>query len=165
MAGISSHAALQGFGGAGSTLNMNGNTTFDGQKLDIDKGTLIYEGIERYVIALGPAIQNPNYTLLPNGKVDPKSMSYGTCVDIGIELDGKTYYIPAVIGDIKNHTAPEGYVQTDVAFGESKNKSEDSGNIVEWYTYQRDNENNNKSAGLAQFNDGFLVLYEDSCMK
>ncbi len=54
-----------------------------------------------------------------------------SCVDVTIEFEEKTYYIPATIVDVKAHTAPAGYVQTGESFS-GEQAGGDKGNIVEW---------------------------------
>lgn len=114
------YSAIQGFGGSASALNKNGNlTTYGEPALDTSKGALVYNGIERYCIALGPKLQNPNFDLTK--PIDVTDMAYGTCVDVEILLDGQTYYIPAIIVDVKNHTHPTGVFQTKKGSMETAN--------------------------------------------
>ena len=160
--GANPTGALQTFGGTGMPNNYGG-ATYGGQTYDPAKGTLTYNGIERYGIALGPALQNPAFTL-NNGKIDPNEMAYGTCVDVAIQLGGNTYYIPAIIVDVKSHTAPTGIFQTyqDFAGGGTYIYK---GNIVEWYTMQTSN-GNNKSSGLQQFNStGSIAIYRNEVLR
>lgn len=37
-------------------------------------------------------------------------MNYGTKIDIHVvgQHDGKDYYIPAIVGDVKEHSKPDG---------------------------------------------------------
>lgn len=51
---------------------------------------------------------NPNH--LPNDEISPSEMKYGTKIDIVVldEKDNKKYYIPAVVGDAKEHSSPDG---------------------------------------------------------
>ncbi len=154
---------MQGFGGANSTLNTYGNTNYGGQTLDPNKGTIIYNGMERYAIALGPVLQNPNWK--PADGLDGKLMAYGTPVDVEIDLNGTKYYIPAIITDVKKHTGPTGIFQSGVSVLEPNppliTKVE---NAVEWYTYQYEG-SNNKSEGLSQFNqNGSVIIYRNEIL-
>lgn len=163
--GVEPYGSLQSFGGAGSVLNKeNKAITYGNQVLDPKKGTLEYGGIERYAIAIGPKLQNPNCDL--SKKLDPKEMAYGTCVDISIELDGKTYYIPAIITDVKAHSAPSGIFQTGVPFDGSGNESTGkSGPTVEWYVIQGKGDAD-KTKGLNQFNNNAsITIYREEVLK
>ncbi|MDD6626882.1 MAG: hypothetical protein PUF03_01365 [Lachnospiraceae bacterium] len=163
---MSPNGALQGYGGSGGALNTEGgHTTYGGvTEMDWSKGILVHNGIERHTIALGPKLQNPDFDTSTTEDIDPAQMAYGTCVDVTIELEGKTYYIPAIITDVKAHTAYEGYCQTNKTFtGEIDGVSE--GNIVEWYVIQKEN-NQNKSEGLDSYSEnGGLIIYRDEVMK
>ena len=157
------YGALQGFGGENSVLNYNGNSEYGGQSLDPSKGTLLYNGMERYAIALGPKLQNQNCNL---ENYEGKDLAYGTCVDISIELDENIYYIPAIIVDVKNHTSPTGIFQTGVPLqGSDKKVAGDTGNIVEWYVIRVVN-GKNKSAGLNRFNrKSSIIIYWQEVLK
>ena len=164
---ISRIGALQAFGGSGSGLNRGNEEhkfTYGGQSFDAEKGTLLYEGIERYAIAIGPALQNPECELF--SEMGPEDMAYGTCVDIEIQLNGTSYYIPAIIVDVKWHTAPTGVFQTGIPFDNSgKVDTGSSQPIVEWYVVQGDGEKN-KSTGLNAFSSsGSLIIYRDEVLK
>lgn len=93
-------------------------------------------------------------------------MSYGTCVDVTIVLNGDRYYIPAIIIDTKAHSYPSGEIQTDDLIDPSR-KDEYTGKtgaIVEWYTLQN-KEGNNKSEGLMNFdNGGSIIIYREERM-
>lgn len=158
--------ALQGFGGTKSILNTSGNlTTYGGQKLDVTKGTLLYNGIERHTIALGPKLQNIHFDTDTKKEIDPKEMAYGTCVDVTIELDGEIYYIPAIITDVKAHTASNGYYQTNETFTGEKEGDSKPGNIVEWYVMKGE-DSQNKSTGLKVYNEnGGIIIYRDEVME
>ncbi len=168
--GVSAYGALQAFiDNEETAFNMNGgHTTYEGQVLDVNKGTLIYKDIERHAIALGPKLQNPDFDTQKKEDIDPAQMAYGTCVDISIQLNGEKYYIPAVIVDVKAHTASNGYCQTYKTFtGEvEKPQGAENGNIVEWYVKQFDSNENNKSAGLKNFNEtAEIIIYRDEVME
>ncbi|MCM1251962.1 MAG: hypothetical protein NC321_04010 [Clostridium sp.] len=173
--------ALQGYGGKNSGLNtMEGTIKYEGgDDYNPSNGVLYHDGIKRHAIALGPQLQNPNFTPVKYG-VAGTEMIYGTCVDVTIELEGQTYYIPAVIVDTKGDTAPYGYVQTGIPFttpGNEKSGVRDikkdisekaekenysaTPNIVEWYVIQIEN-GNNKAEGLFAFNEnGGIIIYRD----
>lgn len=112
--------ALQGYCGTASNLNKQGNTTtYGGQSFDPYEGTLIFQGIKRHAIALGPKLQNPDWV---SGSAQPEDMAYGTAVDVAIQMDdGNTYYIPAIITDIKAHTYPTGILQTGDSLASNSN--------------------------------------------
>lgn len=160
--GLEPYGALQGFGGKNSALNPYGNTTYGGQNLDPEIGTLVYNEMERYAIALGPKLQNPDCNLQNYKGTD---LAYGTCVDISIELDEVTYYIPAIIVDVKNHTAPTGIFQTGVPLnGTGIVDTGKSGPIVEWYVI-KEVDGKNKSAGLKRFNrNASVIIYRQEVL-
>ena len=110
-------------------------------------------------------------------------MAYGTCVDISIEMDGRVYYIPAIIVDVKAHTYSTGIIQSGKSYEEkeqennnenedndedgdnNKNKNEDGDrSIVEWYTKQY-KDGQNKSDGLNRFNrNSSIIIYRDEVL-
>lgn len=79
--------------------------------------------------------------------------------------DGNTYYIPAIITDIKAHTYPTGILQTGDSLASNSNTAKKEGtNIVEWYTVKEAPEN--KSAGLNYYNTkGSLIIYRDAVLE
>lgn len=118
----------------------------------------------RYAIALGPKLQNPDWKLADG--LNAADMAYGTCVDISIQIGGRTYYIPAIIVDVKAHSAPDGIYQTNVSCEDLS--VDDTGGkgraIVEWYVIQDDG--NDKTTGLAQFNHGSsVIIYRDEVLE
>ena len=118
--------------------------------------------MERYAIAIGPKLQNTAFDCISAPVAD--DMAYGTCVDITIVLNDKTYYIPAIIVDVKAHTAPTGIFQTGVDF-KGNGIAEDPSSIVEWYTYMEEN-GKNKSKGLNKFNrTGSIIIYRGEKMR
>lgn len=165
------YAALQGYGGEDCGLNPEGkHTTYGGAtELDTDKGTLFYNGIERHAVAIGPSLQNPDFNK-ETKRIDPYDMAYGTCLDVTIELHSQTYYIPAVIVDVKAHTKVEnnskdsGYFQTNLGFDGSRDGNGKGQNIVEWYVKNEEG-SQNKSTGLKDFNgNGGIIIYRDEVM-
>lgn len=173
--------ALQGYGDEGSRLNTLTNTIKyeGGDDYNPSNGVLYHDGINRHAIAIGPQLQNPQFKPKING-VAGEEMIYGTCVDVTIELEGQTYYIPAVIVDTKGHTAPYGYVQTgeyfttpgnekknvcdikkDISEGAKEENYSVTPNIVEWYVIQNE-DGKNKSTGLNAFSKtGSIIIYRD----
>lgn len=139
---------------------INGTIRYEGQEeYTVQNGVLTYNGMQRYAIALGPALQNPDLELVSGKEIMAEDMIYGTCVDVGIEIKDKTYYIPAVIVDTKAHTAPDGMFQTGEHFG-SDSVGCDQGNIVEWYMEQGEGDRN-KSAGLNDYSlTGEIIIYD-----
>lgn len=174
------YGALQSFCGDKSGTNGNeDNDRFDNVDFNPDKGTILYKGIERYAIALGPKLQNPEFDIKKKKKIEPDEMAYGTCVDISIEMDGRVYYIPAIIVDVKAHTYSTGIIQSGESY-EKKEKgdnNEDGNNkkdgnddekgdhsVVEWYTKQY-KDGQNKSDGLNRFNrNSSIIIYRDEVL-
>ena len=78
-----------------------------------DHGELV-DGIgdnSRYWVAVGPKVMNPDHK--PEENVIAEKMKYGTKLDAVIEDNmGNIYYIPCIVGDIKEHTFPNGIYQT-----------------------------------------------------
>lgn len=166
--GVRPYGALQGYGTEG--LNHQAGTVYEGENdYNGTNGVLFHNGIYRHAVAIGPTLQNPNFSYNDKGLVDVSDMIYGTCIDITIEFEGETYYIPAVIVDIKAHTSPDGCIQSDTLLvdKDGDNKTDDNGrqsaggNIVEWYVEQKVN-GKNKSEGLMQFDtNGGIIIYRD----
>lgn len=126
--------ALQGFGGNAGLNTIEGTIRYEDQdNYNSRNGVLSHNGIERHTVAIGPALQNPNFTLNENGGLKGTEMIYGTCVDITIEFEGNEYFIPAVVVDCKAHSADKGYVQTGQAFN-----GENAGGTRKYYRVVRD---------------------------
>lgn len=161
--GLTPCGALQSFGGNVGP-NKEGDIKYGNQDFDPVKGTLTYNGIERYAIAIGPKLQTPNIDCEAGFLAN--DMAYGTCVDISIQLNNQTYYIPAIIVDVKGHSAPTGIFQTGNAFNGGKNEYTGvTGPIVEWYTYQHQ-DGKNKSEGLNDFSQNAqLIFYRDEVLE
>lgn len=92
----------------------------------------------RYWVAVGPNVVNPEHSKeKKETDIDASEMYYGTKLDIVVENEfGERYYIPAVVGDAKEHSYPDGLYQTGVPF--NKNRSTDTssaGNTVEFIGY------------------------------
>ncbi len=157
--GLKPYGALQSFTEIYGP-NKSGGNEYGNQDFDPKKGTLEYNGIERYAIAMGPKLQNPKLDLTSD--FGANDMAYGTCVDISIKLNNQTYYIPAIIVDCKGHSAPTGIFQTGKAFNGGKDQDTGpQGPIVEWYTKQffNDDPEKNKSAGLNKFSSNAQILF------
>ena len=170
------NGVLQGFGGMNAKPNMEGEYKYNGyvDNYDTRKGTIRYDGIDRYGIAIGVAFQMPSIDLsIYQGTSGPTADEaiYGTLVDIRIKMKDDYYYIPAFIADAKVHTAPYGVFQTNVSiteigdleqkakeFKEKNPKSETS--IVEWYVVKTDN-GINKSIGLNQYDQDIDIIIYD----
>ena len=167
--GVKPGGALQSYGGSGKP-NKNAGNTYGHQGYDSNKGTLEYSGIERYGIAIGPVLQNPDFDanndkMYNNSskQILAEAMAYGTCVDVTIVLNGDRYYIPAIIIDTKAHSYPSGEIQTDDLIDPSRKDGNTgkTGPIVEWYVIQGEGEKN-KSAGLKEFDRmGSIIIYRD----
>ena len=176
--GVKPGGALQSYGGSRGPNYMAGNK-YDNQTYKPEIGTLKYpksddSGHERYGIAIGPVLQNPDFDANNNKMYNNSSkqilaeaMAYGTCVDVTIVLNGDRYYIPAIIIDTKAHSYPSGEIQTGDLIDPSR-KDEYTGKtgaIVEWYTIQGTGEKN-KSDGLKEFDRmGSIIIYRDERME
>lgn len=77
----------------------------------------------RYWIAVGPNLINENYS--KDGEVKADDFVYGTYIDIIVSdsATGEVYYIPCVLGDVKNHTYPDGQFHTGIPYPNSSDKS------------------------------------------
>lgn len=75
-----------------------------------------YEG--RYWVAVGPCVMDPEYPKeRVNHPIPASKMCYGTKIDIVVmDKEENTYYIPAVVGDAKEHSYPDGLYQTGIPF-------------------------------------------------
>lgn len=77
-------------------------------------------------------------------------------------------YIPAIIVDVKEHSAYTGEIQTGIPFF-GEDEAEDtgkSGPIVEWYIYETDKNGGNINENLNKFNrNGSIIIYRDEVMK
>ncbi len=69
------------------------------------------DGNGNYWIAVGPNVVNPNHA---SNQVPTPAEMYGTGkLDVVVQdSSGNKYYIPAVVGDTKNHTWNNGIIQT-----------------------------------------------------
>lgn len=91
----------------------------------------------RYWVAVGPNVMNPDYS--NTSKVTDKDMMYGTKIDIHVveqHDNNKHYYIPAVVGDVKNHTHPDGLYQTGIELVTHTITDNDDGSTVEFIGYE-----------------------------
>lgn len=65
----------------------------------------------RYWMAVGPNVVNPNHQA--NQMPYPQNMYGKGVLDVVVkDSNGKKYYIPAVVGDVKGHTWTNGVIQT-----------------------------------------------------
>ena len=99
---------------------------------------LYIDGEGRYWVAVGPNVVNPEHCTDKTDKsIDSSEMYYGTKLDIVVKSkDGKIYYIPAVNGDTKEHSYPDGLYQTGESFDINRITDLDSaGNTVEFTGY------------------------------
>ena len=159
--GVEPYGALQSYGRTAG-LNVEGGNTYGGQNYDYKRGTLIYNNMERYGIAIGPKLQNDSFDTTAKKDPDANDMVYGTCADITIVLNGERYYIPAIIIDTKGNSYPSGEIQTGWTFAGKYEETGTQGAIVEWYTPQYDDKKNNKSDGLNHFNrNGSIIIYRE----
>lgn len=91
----------------------------------------------RYWVAVWPNVMNPNYS--NTREATDEDMQYGTKIDIHVvgQHDGIDYYIPAVIGDVKNHTYPDGLYQTGFRMVTKKfEDGKNDGSTVEFLGYK-----------------------------
>ena len=97
-----------------------------------------YEG--RYWVAVGPNVMTPEHSKEKvNHPIPVKDMCYGTKIDIVVlnEEENIFYYIPAVVGDAKEHSYPDGLYQTGIPFDSSRPVSTSKNkNTVEFIGYQ-----------------------------
>lgn len=170
------YGALQSFGGSAEYNDSEKKGQFKNVDFNPEKGTILYKGIERYAIALGPKLQNPEFDINKKQQIKVEEMAYGTCVDISIEMDGRVYYIPAIIVDVKAHTFPTGMIQTNESYEEDeqaqdkkqdqvkKQDQDQARSIVEWYT-SKGEDRQNKSAGLNRFSyNSSIIIYRDEVL-
>jgi hypothetical protein len=70
----------------------------------------------RYWVAIPPAFMNALPE--PGMPISEEGMKYGTKIDIFVicQHEGTELFIPAVVGDVKNHSWPEGMYQTGMQF-------------------------------------------------
>lgn len=122
----------------GMTEELNGNVSASGMltknsrdviqnagavpQVNVISNNLYTDDEGRYWVAVAPNVMNPNYN--GSSKISDNDMQYGTKLDI-VVLDesttpSTTYYIPAVVGDAKEHSAPDGLYQTGVPFDSSR---------------------------------------------
>lgn len=97
---------------------------------DLTSNNLYIDLEERYWVAVGPNVMNPEHN--ENSEIKEEEMHYGTKLDI-VVLDEKTateYYIPAVVGDVKEHSKPDGLYQTGVPYDVSRPTVEGDGSTI-----------------------------------
>lgn len=80
---------------------------------DLGEKEELFDAEGRYWIAVGPNVMKPDHE--PLTKISLEEMKYGAKVDVVLRHDdGTIYYLPAVIGDCKAHTYPNGILQTGI---------------------------------------------------
>lgn len=105
---------------------------------EMTENNLYVDAEGRYWVAVGPNVMDPDH---PKEQVDhdipAETMNYGTKLDIVVEdKDQNTYYIPAVVGDAKEHSYPDGTYQTGEPFNkERKSDPKSKGNTAEFIGY------------------------------
>ena len=170
------------YGAEGITLNPEEGyyMLYDGPTVTSEGREYYFEDIYGDYEKIGGALQGygGSGSILndKSGQIKAEEMRYGTCADITICIDNITYYIPAVIVDVKAHTnGSGGYFQTYQEYREMSNEERQiemerygelpKGNIVEWYVEQKDENGNNKSSGLRKFDtDGGIIIYDGETM-
>lgn len=81
--------------------------------LDSDAAYIDLSG--NYWVAVGPNVVNPNHA--SNAEILPSEMYAKGKMDVVVKDSDNTYfYIPAVVGDAKNHTWSNGIIQTFKAY-------------------------------------------------
>ncbi|MDR1550305.1 MAG: hypothetical protein LBT06_17205 [Hungatella sp.] len=107
------------------------------------KGELT-DGEGRYWVAVGPNVMNPNHKL--GESVTIAEMKYGTKIDIVVKDEQENlFYIPAVVGDVKEHTWPDGLYQTGKVFPTGiLSAGNDDGSTVEFMGKTREGTDNYK---------------------
>jgi RHS repeat-associated protein len=103
-------------------------------KVIVTSNNLYTDADGRYWVAVGPNVMNSQQT--PNQLIDYNKISYGTKIDIVVQdSNNNTYYIPAVLGDLKEHSSPDGLYQTGVPFDPSRGTYTGDGSTVEFLGY------------------------------
>lgn len=133
-------------------------------KTPIKASNNVYMDAEgRYWVAVGPNVMNPNYK--DAFIVKDSDMQYGTKIDIHVvgQHDGIHYYIPAVIGDVKNHTYPDGLYQTGVEMVTHTVEADNAdGSTIEFMGYEILNKSgvynpDGKNSSVTSTNDYRLI--------
>lgn len=112
----------------------------------------------RYWVAVGPNVINPDRPSV-YGEIYASEMNYGTKIDIVVKDEqGNIYYIPAVVGDAKAHSYPDGLYQTGIPFKAGENSyPEGAGNTVEFIGYDIDAQDESGRSTINITNDYELV--------
>ena len=85
-------------------------------------------GIDRYWVAVGPRVMVPDYSYVYGKPLTPNEMKCGTCIDVILrDSDYNTYFMPAIVGDIKGHTLGSGYAKGVDIDGKKISTGKDSG--------------------------------------
>lgn len=104
--------------------------------VEMSSNNLYIDSAGRYWVAVGPNVMNKDRPKV-HGPIYAAEMNYGTKLDIVVEdKEGRRYYIPAVVGDVKGHSFPDGKYQTGIPFDEKEEECpETAGNTVEFLGY------------------------------
>lgn len=84
---------------------------------------LYVDGEERYWVAVGPNVVNPNHSLEKvEHNIYASEVFYGTKMDVLVEKENSDdrYYIRVVNGDAKEHSYPDGLYQTGIPFNKNR---------------------------------------------
>lgn len=101
----------------------------------LNENNLYTDSEGRYWVAVGPNVMNPDHQP-ERVQVTAEEMHYGTKLDIVVEDgNGVRFYIPAVVGDAKEHSYPDGLYQTGVPFDINRGIVESNPNTVEFIGY------------------------------
>ena len=101
--------------------------------INVTSNNLYTDGEGRYWVAVGPNVMNPEHQ--SNEEIKAEEMKYGTKIDIVVRENNteKVYYIPAVVGDVKANSAPDGLYQTGRGFpGVEDSFKHNDGSTVEF---------------------------------
>ncbi len=104
-------------------------------KVNLISNNLYTDDEGRYWVAVGPNVMNPSHQ--QNQQISVSEMKYGTKMDIVVvdETTNTKYYIPAVVGDVKEHSYPNGLYQTGVPFDSKRPTVIGDGSTVEFMGY------------------------------
>lgn len=92
-------------------------------KNNVEKSNLFTDAEGRYWVAVGPRVLNSEIDLTK--ELLAVDFLYGTKIDIHVQdKEGNEFYIPAVVGDIKQHSGPEGLYQTGISIPDGIRASE-----------------------------------------
>ncbi len=138
---------------------------FDAHKLD---NGLYVDSQGRYWVAVGPNVVNPNHSnAKSNKRIDVSEVFPGTKLDIKVQCEkegenyGEIFYIPAVVGDVKEHSYPDGLYQTGEPFCKELKSVPSNPNTVEFIGYgieQKVYQENEKSKSCINITNNYRIM-------